>query len=136
VTLDVSIGKVITERDEETNKPFLAVECCPDATYSIADPTYTLYPKGAYRSGSTTFWEFFLKDSKKLRKIYMSMRKNPFTNDFDVAYLKPYSQQIQSLRIKDFRENNKLTRDRLKWLQYWTKKAVELYGEEAGIMFS
>ena len=62
------------------------------------------------------------------------MRKHPNTNDLDIAKLKPFAEEISKIKEADF--TNAIDKDRLKWLQYWTLKAVELYGENAGVQFS
>ena len=64
----------------------------------------------------------------------MNMRKHPWTNDFDRAKLKPFAEGILAISESEFTQED--DKDRLRWLQYWVAKAVELYGDEAGITFS
>ncbi len=62
------------------------------------------------------------------------MRWYPQTNDRDVAYLDHFVHEIMAIDLQEF--ETALDRDRMKWLQYWTLKALTLYGTDAGIMFS
>jgi hypothetical protein len=62
------------------------------------------------------------------------MRKHPDTNDLDLALIKPFLKRINKLKDSDF--VNEVDKDRLKWLKYWSNKSVELYGNEAAILFS
>ena len=139
MTLDVTIGKITIERIEEEDdlcfKPLFHVQQCPEAKEDINDKEYTLWTKESYRSGSTDFWSFFKRQHPLLKEIYFGMREHPDSNDFDVAYVKPYLEKINSIKIEDFKDPNEVNDDRLKWLRYWCNKAVELYGEEAGISF-
>ncbi|MDP3989718.1 MAG: hypothetical protein Q8Q01_00765 [archaeon] len=125
MTLDVRIGKKIGDS---------SVEQCPDAKENICDPLHTNWPTESYRSGNNfSFWKFFTKN-KDLKAIYLEMRKHPNTNDLDLALIKPFLKRINKLKDADF--VNEVDKDRLKWLKYWSNKAVELYGNEAAILFS
>ena len=137
MTLDVAIGKVTRHeepRDEELGvgiKQFFDVEECPDADFDVCNPENTIYPRESYRSGSSGFWKFWT-DNPKLNEIYTRMREDK--SDIDISYLKLVLKDIQKLKPED--ATGEGDHDRLKWLQYWSKKAVELYGSDAGIKFS
>lgn len=125
MTLDVRIGKKTSEN---------SVEQCPDAKENICDSAHTNWPAESYRSGNNVaFWKFFTRN-KDLKAIYLEMRKHPNTNDLDIALLKPFLKRINKLKELNFIDE--IDKDRLKWLKYWSNKAVELYGDEAAIMFS
>ena len=125
MTMDVKIGKKTGDN---------TIEQCPDSDTNICDPAFTRWPKESYRSGSNvSFWRFFMKNND-LKKIYLEMRKHPNSNDLDLASLKPFANKINKIKESDFSDD--LDKDRLKWLKYWSNKAVKLYGEEAAIMFS
>ena len=95
MTLDVNIGKVVLCM--ENNKPEFAIENCPDAKNDICNPDNTIFPKSSIRSGSSGFWGFWRKHCNDL---YESFRDPPYSNDVDVAYLKPYIDDIKSLPDK------------------------------------
>ena len=69
-----------------------------------------------------------------INEVYYEMRKHPNSNDIDVCRLKPYAKRISCIEIPEINQNS-LDADRLKWLKYWTARAVNLYGDKAGIMF-
>ena len=125
MTLDVTIGK-------KTGKDH--VEKCPESKDNVCDSTQTNWPSESYRSGNNvSFWKFFTRN-KDLKVIYLKMRKHPDTNDLDIAQLKPFMKEINKLKESDFVDE--IDKDRVKWLKYWSNKAVELYGTDAAIMFS
>jgi hypothetical protein len=131
MTLDVTIGKI--GFNVMNNRVYLTVHECPEADKDICDPGATIYPRKSYRSGSSGFWLFWEKNDL-LHGIYKDMRDNPNSNDHDVALVEPFLKLILMIRADKWTEP--FDRDRLKWLQYWAAKAVELYGKEAGIQFS
>lgn len=55
-------------------------------------------------------------------------------NDAECIQIKPFIKRILALNSKDF--CHAACKDRLKWLQYWCKKAIELYDEDAAISFT
>ena len=131
MTLDVTIGRF----DSKNNK----VITCPKSKTDICNKAHTFWTNESYRSGSTPFWDFFDVLCPQLRIIYLEMRMHPNTNDQDIAFLSAYAERIASLQLKDFQidaERMLVTRDRLTWLQYWVKKAINLYGKNAAIRFS
>jgi hypothetical protein len=125
MTLDVTIGKLKGTR---------YLDQCPNAETDISNPKLSYWSRESYRSGSTEFWSFWLNKNAKLAKIYMNMRKNPWTNDFDRSKLKPFEKEILSIPESEFPDE--VDKDRLRWLKYWVAKAIELYGDKAGITFS
>lgn len=138
MTLDVTIGKLhiskLRDREGMTNLMHLStVIKCPYATNNVCDPKLTFWPKESFRSGSTGLWNFWL-EHRTLNKVYQSCRIFPDTNDADIAFLKPHARRI--LSIKDSSMKTEENKDRLLWLKYWTKKSVELYRDDAAIMFS
>ena len=138
MTLDVTIGKVVIEpydpeyKDEDgACVAQFSVEPCPELDYDLCiSPGCTLWPREAYRSGSLNFWDFFLK---KIPGVYRKLRYNPTTNDRDVAWIKPIIDEIN--RLSDDIGTD-IDNDRMKWFKFWCNRAVELYGENAGIEFS
>lgn len=129
MTLDVCIGKVVIENIE--NKPVLSVNSCPKSIENVCDINATLWPDESYRSGSREFREFWYNC---VGDLYYQLREHPKSNDVDIAYIKPYLNKIISL--SDECNYNYFDIDRMKWLKYWCKVAVELYDDEAGICFS
>ena len=138
MTLDVTIGEAVIEDydDDEHLTVYVGVQECPKAKKDICGQgkkRLTVWPREAYRSGSTGFWEFFRKNNA-LCKLYERWRENPESNDCDVARIKPVLKAVLSIKRGSFK--TELDKDRLKWLQYWCKKAVRLYGKNAAIQFS
>lgn len=131
MTLDATIGKVYVDQYENT--PLLRVKECPPSKKDICPKEHTVFPKRAYRSGSSSLWEFFLDKNEELKKIYFEMREHPNSNDLDVKYLKPFANRIYKLKASSFKFAS--DKDRLKWLKYWARVAIRLYGDEAGISF-
>jgi len=127
MTLDVTIGTVFIERID--NKAYLGVNHCPRETYDVCDPSCTIYPRDAYRSGSTGFHEFF---EKYLYRIYVEMRDHPDTNDQDVAFITQWIDRINELEDEC---DESVSSDRMRWLKFWCARAVALYGEDAAIEF-
>lgn len=132
MTLDVTIGKIILRQDEDNGRAYVWIKQCPGADFDVSPKKYTLSPREAYRSGSTSFWQFWRKNDL-LGQLYEEMRTHPNSNDFDATYLEKYVERINQLEENSF--ESELDQDRLKWLKYWVNKAVELYGKEAGITF-
>ena len=127
MTLDVTIGKIVIENCE--NKAHTSVEECPRSENTVCDSNHTLWATESYRSGSSGFWEFW---SVHCNCIYHALRDHPNTNDRDVGYLKPCIDDINNLSDECGSDANS---DRMKWFKHWANKAVELYGDDAGIMF-
>ena len=132
MTLDVTIGKVIVERDEENGHAFVWIEQCPDADFDVSALSFMINPREAYRSGSSSFWRFWRKNDV-LGVVYEEMRNNSDTNDMDVIFLEKYVERINQVQENSF--DTEVDKDRLRWLKYWVNKAVELYGKDAGISF-
>lgn len=127
MTLDITIGKVFINSTD--NKPYADVIMCPAESEDVCDNKMTWWPKESYRSGSTGLWEFC---DNQLSDIYTKMCDYPRSNDRDVAFIKPFIEQINNLSNCD----NKLDFDRMKWFKFWCNKSVELYGDEAAIKFT
>jgi len=128
MTLDVTIGQLAIIK--ENNRAMLWVSACPSETVAICDIEYTLWPNEAYRSGSSEFRQFFREE---LGQMYNAMREHPDTNDIDIAYIEPFIERINDLPDECEDDANI---DRMKWFKFWCNRAVELYGEDASIMFS
>lgn len=137
MTLDVTIGKLIRrgfdvegeseDRHIHINEVFW-VNQCPKSDVAICNPEHTLWTHESYRSGSSEFYEFF-----DMIPFYRRMKWNR-TNDTDIAFLKPLIDKINELKEEDF--GTERHKDRLKWFKHWSNKAVELYGDDAAIMFT
>lgn len=128
MTLDVTIGKIIINKDEN-NRAFISIKQCPNSKKHICDKQYTFVPTESYRSGSSGLWNFF---KSYVGDLYFQWREHPDTNDLDIAFIKPVIKKI--IKLKDPVES--IEYDRMKWLKYWCQKAVKLYGKNAGIMFT
>jgi len=133
MTLDVTIGKVVVDSDEDSGRAWASVEGCPVADFDVSPVATSVTPRESYRSGSTSFQEFWRKNDV-LGNLYEHMRDHLDTDDRDVTYLAKYIEKINQLSPVSF--DSDVDRDRLHWLQYWVNKALELYGKDAGIMFS
>lgn len=105
------------------------VSRCPDADHDICERQYTRWPREAYRSGSTSFWDFW---SKYAPDLYRRMRHYPGSNDCDIAFLQPIIEEIEALPLP----HDPIDISRMVWLCYWARVAVDLYGNKAAISFS
>jgi len=146
MTLDVCIGRIgIKDFDPDYPDEIVCsvdiIEQCPDIDYDLCEPLvgspfdilskgFTCWPRSAYRSGSTSFWNFF---KNHLPEIYCKMRNHPDSNDLDVSRISPIIDQINKLPDECGCD---LDNDRMKWFKFWCNRAVELYGINAGVSFS
>ena len=147
MTIDITIGKLKKLSFEEGLKEqldneyiytykstfcvtdFLDIEQCPPEDDDCTEED-TMYPGEAYRSGSisgmTEFFEIVLPD------LINDIRANR-NNDRQYTLIEPFIEKINLLIYEgDVKQHNK----RLHWLKFWCNRAVELYGEEAVILFS
>ncbi len=139
MTLDVTIGKIVLSKYDpewdDTTVVRVEVEQCPSLDFDLCKhPEFTLWPRDAYRSGSSGssgFWAFFQKCVGE--ELYNSMRDHPGSNDRDVARLKPLIEKIARLPDEC---GSAIDNDRMKWFKFWCSRAVSLYGDDAGVQFS
>ncbi len=133
MTLDVTIGKIeiFHEEDRGHEKDIAAsviVAECPVLDYDLCNPKYTAWPRKSWRSGNTMlFFGFF--------ETYLPEIYNMFFDEEcveSVFFLQPVIKEIKGLKMpKDPRQA-----DRMLWLKFWCERAVDLYGQDAGIMFN
>ncbi len=123
MTLDVTIGKY-----ERIQDKIILKECAP-VHFDVCQREFTLWVREAYRSGSTGLFEFF---QYYVGSLYYSIRSFPESNDTEIIKLWPIIGDIQKLPMP----SNALDKNRMIWLKFWTKRAVDLYGKEAAIQFS
>ena len=140
MTLDVTICKLIPINQPQNNvmNPSYDVIQCPNVHENICDPKHTYWPNESYRSGNSIgLRRFFLVHTEY---TYSAMTDSPQHQDICIAYIKPRIREINELHvdIKLCRSVNEYAEDldRMKWFKYWCNKAVELYDNEAAIMFS
>ncbi len=136
MTLDVKIGKRMVQHENGEDVEY--VKMCAPVHFDVCNPEHTLWEREAYRSGSTGFWDFWMKPYMK--DMYLTMRKHPRSNDIDIAPLLPFLKDIKKLPSSQFQNGVKviddLDFDRLEWFKFWALRAVNLYGKEAYISFS
>lgn len=120
MTLTVIIGKIRTPSDEIPN-----IDECPSEAYDVCDPKYTIYPRRSIRSGSSNMRDFF-------DCITAEIYTNAISDPTEIVFIKPVIGTINDL-IDDCEDV--VHNDRMKWLKFWCNRAVELYGDEAGIEF-
>lgn len=131
MAMAVKIGKIVDFDCE--NELYKQVEQCPNADTNICNSENTVFPKSALRMFSVDSWESWESSSNELHTLYESMREYPDLDGPEVIRLKPFIKDINKLP-DDHPEDDHV--DRMKWFKYWSNKAVELYGECAGIQFS
>lgn len=134
-----SVGEVIKERldemytvsNEETLSvsSFLDIEQCPDASDGCTQKD-TISPNSAYRSGSITGMSNFFAE---VMPVLIKRMRPICSNDSQFTKIKPFIDEINKLEYKGKTEQHK---QRLHWFKFWCNKAVELYDEEAGILFN
>ena len=120
MTLTVKIGRIGAPSDNCLE----SIDECPQATFDVCDPEYTIYPRRAYRSG---FYEFF---DICLPSIYRKIATHPE----NAVPIIPLIDEINALPDTCVC-NDVATDDRMKWFKFWCNHAVELYADEAGIEF-
>jgi len=162
MTLDVTIGKLKVENENLSKN---AIDPCPKADSNICDPDKTIFPKMSKRSGSTGFWRFWRVLDNELYEMFrenpasndkdyayikpvIERIKSLEESDFDREKIREHV--IQDKERDERLENNVYGIDdideeidsriighksRLKWLKYWSERAVELYGNQAAIRF-
>lgn len=114
MTIDTTIGRILSNGKH--------VMKCPRAEHNICNPQYTNHPRDSYRSGSSKLRQFW---QTSCGEFYNTLEE-------EITPLKQYQEQINKLDAND----NAINTDRMLWLKYWTNKAVELYGDDAGIQFA
>ena len=147
MTVDITIGKIkkkdMKEVLQETLEncftvshetkfsliDFLDVEQCPNEEDGCTEED-TINPGESYRSVSifaiSEFMNLVLGDlEKQLRPIS--------TNDPQISMIRPYIDEINNL---EYNGDDLYHKRRLNWLKFWCNRALQLYGDEAGIMFS
>lgn len=120
MTLTVIIGKIGTPNEEIPN-----IDECPEESYDICDPEYTIFPRRAIRTGSNGMRDFF---DGLTAAIYTDTISDPA----EIILIAPIIDVINDL-VDDLGDPGH--NDRMKWLKFWCNRAVELYGDEAGIEF-
>ena len=119
MTLTVILGKIHTPSDEIPN-----IDECPAESYDVCDPEFTIHPRRSIRSGSGEMQDFFDGVTAEI--------SNTISDPTEIILIKPVINVINDLidDCDDVGHN-----DRMKWLKFWCNRAVELYGDEAGIEF-
>jgi len=143
----------------------LRIKKCPQADENICNPDKTIYPKTSKRSGSSGLWRFWRVLDNELYEMFrehpgtndkdyaylkpvIERIKNLDESDFDREKVR---EQVIEDKEKDERLESNLYgiddvddaienrieghKSRLKWLKYWSSKAVDLYDEKAAIRF-
>lgn len=149
MTIDITIGKlkfktfdeVLKEKLKEednfnsTNQilliDFINIEQCPDEKDSCSEED-TIFPNSAYRSGSSVGIHDFYNKVKGMRDLIEEMAPLN-SNDTQYAKIKPFLKQINKLKYSG---ESKQHQKRLHWFKFWCNRAVELYNEKSGIMWS
>ena len=147
MTIDITIGKLRIKTVEEVIKnelkeiykinnesrfritDFVEIEQCPDEEDGCTEED-TIFPNSAYRSGSISgMCDFFRNVIPNLiRKIRIIE-----TNDTQYTKIKPFLEEINRIQYDG---NDLQHKRRLHWLKFWCNKSVELYSDDAVIMFS
>ncbi len=147
MTIDITIGKIVrisldevleqikddnytvTHEQVITANQFFDVEICkPEDDGCTRDDT--IHPGEAYRSGSIfSISEFF---TQVLGDVGTLLRPIG-TNDKQITILHPIIDRINAVEYKG---DDKYHKMRLHWLKFWCNKAIEQFGNEAGIEFT
>ena len=145
MTLDVTIGKLVIKTFDEVLEQklddeytynfkdtfsiidFLSIDECPGEIDGCTNGD-TMCPNRAYRSGSLSFYRFFSDVMFELDDEIRHLK----SNDRQYTLIKPYLERINAIEYTGL----KLHEIRLMWFKFWCNKAVELYNDNAVIMFS
>ena len=131
MTMDITIGKQVPCADDcEIKDPsqYCCFRQCPDSDVNFGDR------KEAYRSGNFNNLKTFFTSNSTLLDVYFRMREHPVTNDTDAVYIKDYIKEINSVKLEEYEDE--YDKQRLEWLQKWCNRAIELYSDDAMIMFT
>jgi len=138
MTLDIKIGKLVQLEEGYThdnvmdglNPDHSYVEVCPESNEDVCDPKHTIYPKSAYRSGGYGSFPGFIM--AYLPRMYQELGVS------GIARLSRYYSEIMAMPNGADKSGyqNGLDKDRIHWFKYWSKRAMDLYGDGAGVMFS
>ena len=120
MTLTVFIGKINPESDGIPH-----IDECPPESYDVCDPKYTIFPRRSIRSGSDEMRDF-------IDGVTAEICIGAIIDPTDIILIKPVIDAINNL-IDDI--DGAGHNDRMKWFKFWCNRAVELYGDEAGIEF-
>lgn len=127
MTLKVTIGEIYKGNESEE----LTVNPCPSMNKNMVKSAYTTHPKEAIRDGSD-LWLFF--QLPPLITLFPKFNGGRSLGEYPVTIpLQPIAKNINALELV---LEDKSNQERLRWLKYWTAKAVQLFGERAGIEFS
>lgn len=127
MTLRVTIGEIYKGNESDA----LTVQPCPSTEKNMVKSKHTTHPNEAIRDGSD-LWLFFRVPP--LITIFKAFNGGKSPGEYPVTIpLQKIAKDIAAIQI-DFEDE--IDRDRLRWLKYWTAKAVKLFGERAGIEFS
>lgn len=126
MTLKVTIGLV--EIEEEENSFVLLVKSCPSAQEDICDRKFTKWPRESFRSGPSSFYQFFTKNV-----ILEEMIENGMDRSGNPLPLIRYINAINEIDITQF--ETEVDKDRFTFLKYWANEAMNLYGNRASIQF-
>ncbi len=147
MTTDITIGKLKIKSFDEVLKykldcdynmnheetfcttDFLEVEQCPDEKDGCSEKD-TIFPNSAYRSGSSiAINDSFSSTIPEAWEIIRTIK----SNDFQVTRLKSIQERINNAEYKG---DDHFIKKRLQWIQFWTNRAIKLYGDEAVISLS
>ena len=138
MTLDIKIGKLVQLEEGYThdnvmdglNPDHSYVEVCPESNEDVCDPEHTIYPKSAYRSGGYGSFPGFIR--VYLPRMYQELGVS------GIARLSRYYPEIMVMPDGADKSGykNGLDKDRIHWFKHWSKVATDLYGDDAGVMFS
>ncbi len=158
MTRDIILGKIV-ERIED-GKKFKCVEKCPPAEKQICE--YSDHPFDSFRYGSTydfhEFHKYIFSVAQNQGDVFRSTfpavlplkpiidKLNSISNDWKGKneplefFFNEMAEVIYTGKIDKKKQLSpdwlvEISRDRMIWLKHWANKAVELYGEDAGIEF-
>lgn len=121
---DVSLR--VRGQTEDMNNIY--VKRCPDEDFDVCDPECTEESREAYRLLCGSGWRWL---STHYHPVMDKLCKNG--DEYYVSYLtKEIVDEIWAVPVT----GDKNDRDRLIFFRFWTKRALDLYGPEAGISFS
>ena len=149
MTTDITIGKLKFKTFDEILKEklkkedsfnytdqvllidFIDIEQCPDEKDGCTKED-TIFPNSAYRSGSSIGIRDFYDKVEGMSDLIEEMAPLK-SNDTQYCKIKPFLKQIKKLKYSG---ESKQHQKRLHWFKFWCNRAVELYNENAGIMWS
>lgn len=118
IIFEIAIGRCVNN----------GVQLCPPAKKEISSPLFMSNPKESIRHGGNELRKFWISLAP-LSKIYDKVKQSHQS----IVKITEIQDALQKISEKVL--DTPIDQDRLRWLQYWTTKAHDLYHDESALQF-